>query len=374
MKRFIIVLFVSLVLATIGTAARDKSPASSVSYVSGGNISVEDVFFSMMLSNYMGEDSSMHPQPVSLDKKMRKHLVADSAAWKKDIAENLTLWGESSVSAIENFYTAARMFLIDPQHEYADVMERALYNGVIAGLDSNNSESVRHRAAQAVLDATGMTYATSGNDLYVNLYYRSQAYIHSDSIDLVLLQNTSAPWKSDVFFALKFGREKQYMRLHLRLPAWLHDEVMPGGRYSFNEMREFYQVLINGKPSVVRAENGYISIERVWTSDDVIRLSMNTPVRRIRESTASDTSRFALQRGPIVYAYCGNETRRFFRYDDPVGATYDKETLHTFMLVTKMFHSPETSEETPWEGYLYPYYILPSLKGTERSIWLDEAK
>ena len=84
-------------------------------------------------------------------------------------------------------------------------MERTLYNGVLAGLDSSESADVRRDAAQTVLDAIGTTYATSGSDVYVNLYYRNTAYVRNDSVDMVILQNTSSPWRADVFFSMNFG-------------------------------------------------------------------------------------------------------------------------------------------------------------------------
>lgn len=178
---------------------KDERPA--VSYVQADSISLEDIFFSRLLNDYMGNDSSMRSKPIVLTPKERRKLVSDSAEWKRDIAWRLTLWGTTpTASARENFYTAARMFLIEPRYEYADIMERTLYNGVLAGLDSSESADVRRDAAQTVLDAIGTTYATSGSDVYVNLYYRNTAYVRNDSVDMVILQNTSSPWRADVFF------------------------------------------------------------------------------------------------------------------------------------------------------------------------------
>lgn len=354
-------------------AADDVTPRKGgVAYIPADSVSVEDVFFSRLLSEYMGDDSTMRARPVALTEESRAALVADSAAWNRDVAANLTLWGETSVPAIDNMYTAARMFLVDPSYRYADMVERTLYNGVLAGLDSTADAVSRRNAAQAVLDAVGMTYAASGSDVYINLFYRNKAYVRNDSVDMVILQNTSSPWKGDVFFAMKFESPAQYMRLHIRLPGWLRGEVSQGGRYIFDKTREFYQVMVNGSPLTVRAVDGYIVLDRVWKSDDVVRISMKTPVRRIRENSASGKGRFALQRGPIVYAYCGNETSRFFRASDAVGTSYDNEVLHTNMLVAKIYSSRIPGNETPWDCYLLPYYVLPSAKGSEKSVWLDE--
>lgn len=365
----------ALLLPAYLQAGGDKDERPAVSYVQADSISLEDIFFSRLLNDYMGNDSSMRSKPVVLTPKERRKLVSDSAEWKRDIAWRLTLWGTTpTASARENFYTAARMFLIEPRYEYADIMERTLYNGVLAGLDSSESADVRRDAAQTVLDAIGTTYATSGSDVYVNLYYRNTAYVRNDSVDMVILQNTSSPWRADVFFSMNFGKDEQYMRLHLRLPGWLRDEVIPGGQYGYEKTREFYQIQVNGKLSLVRAKNGYITIDRVWKNNDVVRMVMATPIRRITRSDGLGKGKFALQYGPIVYGYCSDDANAFFRASDPIAPHYDKDVLHTNMLIAKIYNSRTPGDETPWNCNLYPYYILPSLKGSVRSVWLNEAE
>lgn len=369
-------LFPALLLpSAYAAAAAGGGWNGSAAYVPAEDVMLEDVFFSRLLNDYMGDDTTMRATPVGITDEERGGLVSYGERWLKDAAESLTLWGASDgVTARENFYTAARLFLAEPKHEYADVMERALYNGVLAGLDSAEAADVRRGAAQTVLDAMGTTYAVSGADVYVNLFYRNTAHIKGDSLDLVLMQNTSWPWKADVFIAMKLnGGSGGRMRLHLRLPGWLRGEVMPGDKYKYNSKREFYQIFVNGRLSLERAVDGYIVIDREWAGDDVVRLVAETPVRRITEA-AGDKPRFALQFGPFLYAYCGNDPVSFFRMTDPVGTLYDKDVLHTGMLIAKMYTSRSPSGESPWDCNLYPYYILPSLQGDRRGIWLDRAE
>lgn len=191
---------------------------------------------------------------------------------------------------------------------------------------------------------------------------------------MVILQNTSAPWVSDVFFSLKFNNANPHMRLHLRLPAWLRGQVTPTGEYAYKPMREFYQVVLNGKRLTLRASaDGYITIDRVWQSDDVIRFSMQTAVRRIRPSKQSGGT-FAVQEGPILYACESKGEKVYFDSESAFGNKYDKEVLHTNMLTTSTYSSRKPNGDTPWSGILLPYYVSFGRNTANPQIWLEEVE
>lgn len=364
MKRLILAL--SAILLLCGAAASADGGAG-ISYANPDDVSIEDVFFSRFAEQIYNADSTIRARRVEADPKI------DEARWDKNFSK-LTLWGEGKQDALATYNAAVRLFLKTQSAKYADIAERALYNGVLAELDSSRRGSPKWReAAQAVMNAPATAYAAKGADLWVNLYFRNRSYIKSDSLDMLILQNTSAPWAGNVFISLKFNNPGgTRMRLHLRLPAWMRGEVTPTGEYSYAKAREFYQVLINGRLLTLRASaDGYITIDRVWQSDDVVRLSMQAAVRRIRRADSPD-GKFAIQEGPILYAY---ETRGEKKYFDPkaaYGNSYDNETLHTNCLVTKVYSSPNKAGESPWEANLLPYYVAFGRNLNKPEIWLDE--
>ena len=341
----------------------------SLKYVSPGDISIEDVFFSRFFETIYNVDSTMHSQQVEAAADI------DTARWNRELAA-MTLWGETSEPATDTYNAAVRMFLGSPQSDYADAAERALYNGVLAALDTSRCHGEEwRRAAQAVLDAPATAYASRGCDLWVNLYFRNRAYVKNDSLDMVILQNTSAPWAGNVFVSVKFNRPATRMRLHLRLPAWLRSRVTPSSRYSFSKAREFYQVVLNGRNLALRASaDGYITIDRVWQDDDVVRITMQTNVRRITDSAASGDSagKFAVQEGPVVYALETRGERKFFDPQAAFGNNYDKEVLHANTLVTKGYSSPDTTADTPWSAVLVPYYIAFGRNAESSQLWLEK--
>lgn len=362
MKRLFFTLAALLLALPWRCAADDGGTAE---YATPDNVSIEDVFFTRFMEQIYNADSTMKAKPTVFSGNVNEEL------WNGEF-KKLTLWGESEEDAVSTYNAAKTLFLKNPQVRYADIAERALYNGVLAEIDSSrHGKKTWKKAAQAVLDAPATAYAMRGSDLWVNLYFRNRAYIKNDSLDLVILQNTSAPWVSDVFFSLKFNNANPHMRLHLRLPAWLRGEVTPTGEYAYKPMREYYQVVLNGKRLTLRASaDGYITIDRVWQSDDVIRLSMQTAVRRIRPAQNAD-NRFAVQEGPIVYAHESRGEKAYFDPDAAYGNKYDKEVLHTNMLTTKTYSSKKPDGDTPWGGVLLPYYIAYGRNLYKPQIWLD---
>ncbi len=340
----------------------------TIRYASPQDVSIEDVFFSRFDEFIYHVDSTMHAQRVEYTPKL------NAESWEKNF-KTLSLWGASKENAVDTYNAAVRMFLKNPKAVYADIAERALYNGVLAEIDSLRSGNKSWRnAAQAVLDAPATAYAYRGSDLWINLYYRNRAYIKNDSLDMVVLQNTSSPWNANVFISMKFNNDNPHMRLHLRLPAWLRGEVTPSGEFNYNKTREFYQVVLNGKNLALRASSdGYITIDRIWQSDDVIRFSMQTAVRRIRPAGKTSGS-FAVQEGPILYTYESRGNKTYFDSAAAFGNSYDKEVLHTNSLITKTYTSPNPAGDTPWDGVLLPYYITFGRNLFKPQIWLEEVE
>lgn len=340
----------------------------SIKYVTPDDISIEDVFFSRFGEQIYNIDSTLKAQTVEAD------YGLDEAEWDSKF-EKLTLWGATSDNAVDTYNAAVRMFLKNPDVKYADIAERALYNGVLAEIDSTRRGSkLWSSAAQAVLNAPATAYASRGSDLWVNLYFRNRAYVKNDSLDMVILQNTSAPWGASVFFSLKFNNANTRMRLHLRLPAWLRGSVTPAGDYTFVKTREFYQVVVNGVSMPLRAgKDGYITIDRVWQSDDVVRLTLRDVVRRIRPAGES-SGRFAVQEGPVVYACETRGEKKFFDPAAAFGNKYDKDVLHTNAIITKEYSEANTSGATPWDSVLLPYYVAYGRNLFKPEIWLPEVE
>lgn len=204
-----------------------------------------------------------------------------------------------------------RMNRLTAEARYADVLERALYNGVLSGLSLDgrqffyvNPLSSRgdHRRQDWYACACcppnllrlfaslgGYVYMTGPDALYVNLYGANRADVPmADGKVVRIEQTTRYPWDGRVTirFAAPVARE---LALHLRIPAWCAGASLQ----------------LNGQPQAIDLQRGYAVVRRIWESGDTVELELPMPVRRMyaHPRVAANVGRVALMRGPLVYCF-----------------------------------------------------------------------
>jgi len=223
-----------------------------------------------------------------------------------------------------------RLALLTGDARYADALETALYNGVLAGvsLDGkrffyvNPLESVgtHHRSewygcaccppnVTRTLAALGQyAYATGPQTLVVNLYIQGSAQATVDNQKVQLEVATRYPWDGGVRLTVRPERPARFA-LRLRKPGWC----------------ERASVRVNGASVDAPLERGYLVIERDWRSGDRVGLSFPMTVRQVRAHprVKADAGLTALQRGPIVYCFeqC-DQTAELAAVGVPVGARF----------------------------------------------------
>jgi len=204
---------------------------------------------------------------------------------------------------------AATAHGLECDSRYADVMERALYNGVLSGvsLDGTHffyvnplaSRGDHHR--QPWFDCAccptnimrllptigGYVYSTSDNSVAVHLYMQSEAKLALRSgAQVTLRQETRYPWEGDVRLTVH-PQSSLSFTLGLRIPGWCRS----------------YSLAVNGAPLEARVERGYACLSRHWEPGDTVDLNLDMPVEKMEAhpEVLHDFGRVALQRGPIVY-------------------------------------------------------------------------
>ena len=241
---------------------------------------------------------------------------------------NHTAYAETC-AAIANVYWNQRMFLATGDAKYIDVLERALYNGVISGVSlsgdkffyDNPLESMGQHDRQAwfgcaccpgnitrfVASVPGYMYANQGNDIFVNLYAQSKSQVKTANNTVQLNQTTQYPWDGSVKIAVTPVKEGSFA-IKLRIPGWANEQPVPTDLYKFNQKSGLnYEVWVNGKKIQAKLQSGYVVLSRAWKSGDVIELKLPMPVRRIQANSQvkDDEGKLAFERGPVVYCLEG---------------------------------------------------------------------
>ncbi len=157
----------------------------------------------------------------------------------------------------------------------------------------------------------GYIYAQDKSGIYVNLFVGSKAHIQLAGRKVVLSQTTDYPWQGDVKITVEPAKAGEF-DLHIRIPAWCQGPASPEDLYQLDHrpLEGAVRLKVNGKrverPAIVC---GYAILHRRWKAGDVVQLTLDMPVQRVRANSRVEAAkgRVALMRGPIVYCFEGSD-------------------------------------------------------------------
>ncbi|HOD81205.1 MAG: Non-reducing end beta-L-arabinofuranosidase [Planctomycetes bacterium ADurb.Bin126] len=219
-----------------------------------------------------------------------------------------------------------RMTLLHGDARYADVVERVVYNGFLAGVHMEGklffyvnplaSKGNHHRqpffscaccptnVVRFLPSLPGYVYAVDDAGISVNLYAASTAQIDHKAAKVRLAQKTDYPWQGRVELTVEPDKQADF-ELRLRIPEWARVNQSPGDDlYQYKQPLARPAVLkINGKDQSLDLQKGYAVVRRTWKAGDKVELDLPMDVRRVyaHQDVEADRGRIALQRGPLVY-------------------------------------------------------------------------
>jgi hypothetical protein len=238
---------------------------------------------------------------------------------------NMQAYNETCASVGMDYWNH-RLFLLEGDAKFIDVMERTLYNGLISGVSldgktffypnplESNGQHARSEwfgvaccpgnITRFMASVPGYFYATKGDAIYVNLFGAGTAEIEQANGKVNIAQATRYPWDGAVKLTVTPGKARQFPIL-VRIPGWARNEPVPSDLYTFMDKTKATPTLtVNGRNVDLKLDKGYVTIDRTWGQGDVIELNLPMEVRRIvaHPSVTADKDKVALQRGPVVYA------------------------------------------------------------------------
>ena len=248
---------------------------------------------------------------------------------------NLTGYAETCASIGMALWNH-RMFLLTGESKYLDVMERTIFNGVLAGvslegnaffyanpLESdakfkfNKGAAVRQpwfgvaccpgNVARFLPSIPGYVYAVKGDSLYVNLFIGGAGEVDLGAKKIAVRQETGYPWDGGVRLVLEPAAPSEFTVL-VRIPGWAQGRPVPTDLYRYADaVRPVVRLAVNGVPAAFEIDKGFARLRRTWTKGDAIDLTLPMEIRRVvaRETVKDDAGKVALERGPLVYCLEG---------------------------------------------------------------------
>ena len=315
-------------------------------------------------------------------------------------------------AAIALAFWAQRMFHLDPDSRYIDIMERAIYNGSLSGLsfdgagffyanplaaypgvnpmgrwsgilDSGHFRRVDWffcpccppNISRLIASIGEYSYSQQGNRIFVQLYHENLLTLDVDGQRLCLEQVTAYPWDGAITFQVR-SEQPVTFELALRIPEWCGE----------------FAVALNGVRQAVSVENGYALIAREWVEGDTIELDLAMPVERVlpHREIRQVAGQVALQRGPLIY--CLEEADNGPRLANvcipasaELEAVFDEDLFGGVSVIEGealrielppdspdlyRIQSRERVEDTAFRFRAIPYYLWANRDPGEMRVWL----
>lgn len=238
---------------------------------------------------------------------------------------NDTAYGETC-AAIGLIFFARQMLKIEKKSEYADTIERALYNCVLAGMEQDGTKFFYVNPLEVIPGISGKArshphtlpvrpnwfncaccppnvarllpsiaeYAFEADctTVYSHLFIGGGIDL-KDKLGGAINIKTDFPYSGTVTYSFKPENENMKLTLAVRIPCWSKDT----------------KITLNGKEISPDIKDGYAYIDGSFTKNDVVMVELDMSVRKVyaNPKVSADNGKIAFTRGPLVYCAEGHD-------------------------------------------------------------------
>lgn len=303
---------------------------------------------------------------------------------------------------------ASRMLQPEANREYADVMERALYNSVISGVSITGDKFfyANHLAshpkvyenqverqtrmfpvrqswfpvsccppnlARLTESVGGYAFSKSEDTVYCHLYMDSSITLELRGGKVDLEMRTAYPTEETVRLTVNPARASEFS-LALRIPAWCRNPWLR---------------IDDSAHSISGLEKGYLHLNRLWSPGDKVELvlPMEPFLLEAHPAVRMNCGKVAIQCGPLVYCLeeednGSNLADILLDADSALAVRYEPDLLGGVRIVTAKakrrrldrwdgaLYRPAGSEYEDCEIKAIPYYLWSNRSPGEMLVWI----
>ena len=317
---------------------------------------------------------------------------------------NDTAYAETC-AAVGLCFFLRQMLRIEKKGEYADIMERALYNGVLGGMQldgkrffyvnpleavpgiSGVAASMRHalperpgwfacaccppNVARLLGSVAEYAYSVEDGALYQHLYLGGTVDMEKEFGGKIVIESEYPKNGHVMYTFVPSGAEPMEVKLAVRIPYYAKK----------------VSLLRNGSEFVPDIEDGYAYIEGTFRSGDTLILNLELKARRVfpNRNISADSGRIAFLRGPLVYCaegadndgdVLGLRVSRTAPIREVEGGAPDGMPMLTVsgsrIEAGDELYSFEAPEKEPVMIRLVPYYTWGNRGLNEMRVWIPK--
>ena len=377
--------------------------------------SVRAVYMYTAMADIAGTtgDERLYQACVDLWKNMtekRMYLTAgigstgELEAFTKDYdLPNDMVYAETCAS-IGLIFFAKQMLELEANGKYADVMERAFYNGTISGMQADGKRffyvnplevnpgisgvvpGYKHvlperpgwyacaccppNLVRLITSLGKYVWDETDDTIFFHMFVGQKAELEKADIDV----ESSYPWEGKVTYHVHSKKEEEYT-LAIHIPGYLKDIC----------------VKVNGEQIEWKKfmKNGYLYLTRKW-GESQVEILFDLEVRKVyaNKNVREDAGKVALMRGPFVYCFEGvdndNDLQAMCIDADTQAETFvgkegvlkDKVCIHVQGYEDEResdaLYSEEKPDYQPHELTAIPYYLWGNRGVNQMRVWMLE--
>lgn len=307
-------------------------------------------------------------------------------------------------ASIGLMFFARQMLKMNPSNRFGDVLERALYNGTISGMQLDGKRFFYVNPLEVVPGISGKVYGyrhvlpvrpqwyacaccppnlvrmimslgdyawdEQEDVIYSHLFMGGTAKFSKAEITV----ESGYPWNGDVVYTISKCAADEEFTLAIRIPGYVKDA----------------KIIVAGQPFDGENKEGYIYLKRNWKAGDQVKITFEMPVRRVYCNTRvrDNAGKVALMRGPFVYCFEEKDNGAHLQeIRIPQDAQIEEEMIKDGPLAG-LVELTLTGERRVLHGELYtekkperesvslkaiPYFAWGNRGENEMSVWLLEA-
>lgn len=221
---------------------------------------------------------------------------------------NSTAYAESC-AAISLIFFAKRLLDLTGKTEYADVLERILYNNALSGISLQGDTFFYSNPLEMNETFLKRGFVASSRQKWFDCSCCPTTYCRFlPRLGLFCADAAPDKLRIDVPAAMEISRPEYSVEVSGKYPydGRIGIKIKKGGEFTLSiripAWCRKYELTLNGK-GVHGPENGYWSEKRVWEKDDEIVLVLDMPAEVVYANprVSADIGKAAIQRGPVVY-------------------------------------------------------------------------
>lgn len=316
---------------------------------------------------------------------------------------NDLVYAETCASVAMTFF-ARRMLELEVKGEYADILEKELFNGVLAGMQldgkrffyvnplevvpgvSGKLKEYKHvlpkrpswyacaccppNVARLLSSIGKYAWGESSTCIYSHFFLGSVAAFRTAG-GVQIECESAYPENGSIRYVITPAEATANFTFAVHIPGWCKN----------------WTVYLNEEKVDAVLQDGYVKLARSWSAGDAVRLSLEMAPQRMYANThvRADAGCVALQRGPLVYCLEGVDNGedlsalRLLQHSELRETSMADKTLGTFLALEASgirevsgadLYSATPPQEHPVTLRAIPYYMWGNREEGGMRVWI----